>query len=60
MSHPSQQPTFVAVDVETTGLNPDYDAIIEVAAVVFHGEEILDQWSSLVNPQRDLPPSLPG
>jgi ATP-dependent DNA helicase DinG len=56
MSHPSQQPTFVAVDVETTGLNPDYDAIIEVAAVVFRGEEILDQWSSLVNPQRDLLP----
>ncbi|MBI3913718.1 MAG: hypothetical protein HY327_05975, partial [Chloroflexi bacterium] len=30
------------------------DAIIEIGAVKFRGDEILDEWSSLVNPQRTL------
>ena len=47
--------TYVAVDLETTGLDPDGDAIIEVAAITFRQGEILDEWSSLVNPYRSLP-----
>ncbi|MGD2079360.1 MAG: exonuclease domain-containing protein, partial [Chloroflexota bacterium] len=47
--------TYVAVDLETTGLDPNSEEIIEVAAVTFQGDEILDEWSSLVNPLRDLP-----
>lgn len=47
--------TYVAIDLETTGLNPDSDAIIEVAAVTFQGGEILDEWSTLVNPQSSIP-----
>lgn len=42
--------TYVAVDVETTGLDPSRDAIIEVAAVTFRGADILDEFASLVNP----------
>ncbi|MEZ4643316.1 MAG: exonuclease domain-containing protein [Chloroflexota bacterium] len=47
--------TYVTIDVETTGLNPDKDAIIEVAAITFRDFDILDEFSSLVNPQRDVP-----
>ncbi len=47
--------TYVSVDLETTGLNPEYDAIIEVAAVTFKDGEILKEWSSLVNPDQEIP-----
>ena len=46
--------TWVALDLETTGLSPDGDAIIEVGAVKFQGEEELDSYTSLVNPYRSL------
>ena len=49
---------YVAVDVETTGLDRYENAIIEVAAVVFQGEEILDEWVSFVDPEQDLPPEI--
>lgn len=47
--------TYVALDIETTGLDPERDTIIEIGAVRFRGQEVLDTWSSLVNPQRPLP-----
>lgn len=46
---------YVAVDIETTGLNPVSDTIIEVAAITFQDATILDEYSSLVNPERDIP-----
>jgi len=46
---------YVALDLETTGLQADRDAIIEIGAVKFRGTEILGEWSSLVNPGRPLP-----
>ena len=48
--------TYVALDLETTGLDPQRDAIIEVGAVKFRGNEELGRFSSLVNPRRKLPP----
>ncbi len=48
--------TYVAIDLETTGLDPTRDAIIEVAAMTFRGNEIVDEFASLVNPLRDIPP----
>lgn len=50
--------TFVAIDIETTGLNPTRDTIIEVAAITFRDAEILDEFSSLVNPEREIPPHI--
>jgi predicted DnaQ family exonuclease/DinG family helicase len=47
--------TYVALDLETTGLQPERDAIVEIGAVKFRGDEVLETWSSLVNPQRPLP-----
>lgn len=46
---------YVALDLETTGLNPDRDAIIEIGVVRFKDDQVLDTWSSLVNPGRSLP-----
>ena len=47
--------TYVALDLETTGLDPERDAIIEVGAVRFRGEEVLETFESLVNPGRPIP-----
>ncbi|MCA9987110.1 MAG: DEAD/DEAH box helicase family protein [Anaerolineales bacterium] len=46
--------TYVAVDLETTGLQPGKDAIIEVAAIAFADGQVLGEYQSLVNPERDL------
>lgn len=49
---------YVAVDLETTGLNPDRDAILELGAVRFREGEILDTFSQVVNPGRPIPPAI--
>jgi ATP-dependent DNA helicase DinG len=46
---------YVALDIETTGLDPERDTIIEVGAVKFRGEEVLDTFASLINPGRPIP-----
>ncbi len=46
---------IVAIDLETTGLDPTRDAIIEIGAVRFDGARILDEWHSLINPRRRIP-----
>ncbi len=48
--------TFVSLDLETTGLDSDRDAIIEIGIVRFRGDEVLEEWGSLVNPGREIPP----
>ena len=47
--------TYVVVDVETTGLSPDRNRITEFAAVKFRGGEVIDEFSTLVNPQCRIP-----
>jgi len=46
---------FVALDLETTGLDAARDSIIEVGAVRFCGNSIVDTFTTLVNPQRPIP-----
>ncbi len=46
---------YIAIDLETTGLQPERNDIIEVAAVTFADGVILDEWSSLVNPHTEIP-----
>lgn len=46
--------TYVALDLETTGLDPKTDAIIEIGCARLRDGEIVDQWSTLVNPGRKL------
>ena len=47
--------TLVALDLETTGLDPTRDAIIEIGAIRFRDDRIEQEWSQLVNPGRPLP-----
>ena len=47
--------TYVALDLETTGLDSQRDAIIEIGCAKLRDGEIVDQWSTLVNPGRKLP-----
>jgi DNA polymerase-3 subunit epsilon/ATP-dependent DNA helicase DinG len=51
--HPFEE-EWVAIDVETTGLSPESDTIIEIGAVKFKGRAISDTFQSLINPQRKL------
>jgi DNA polymerase-3 subunit epsilon len=46
---------FVILDTETTGLRPEPDRVIEVAAVRVRHGEIVNSFQSLVNPGRRLP-----
>ena len=45
---------FVCVDLETTGLNPKTDRIIEIGMVKVREGKIVDQFSSLINPRQQL------
>ena len=44
----------VALDLETTGLDPARDDIIEIGAVKFRGAEVLDTYETFVNPRRTI------
>ncbi len=46
---------FAIVDLETTGGSARYDRIIEVAIVLHDGNEIIDQYQTLVNPKQTIP-----
>ncbi len=46
---------YISLDLETTGLDADADAIIELAAVRFNGNGVMDTFESLVNPRCPLP-----
>jgi DNA polymerase-3 subunit epsilon/ATP-dependent DNA helicase DinG len=48
--------TYVALDLETTGLDPERDRITEVGAIRFTADgEFLDAFEALVNPGREIP-----
>jgi len=49
---------LVALDIETTGLNPENDAILEIGALRFNGSQIVDEWVSLINPARPIPQAI--
>ena len=49
--------SFAVVDIETTGLDPNRDEIIEIAALVVSSKSYVPvfEFSALVKPQRPLP-----
>jgi ATP-dependent DNA helicase DinG len=52
--------SIVAIDIETTGLSEERDAIIEIGAVKFKGHRVEDEWSTLLNPSRHIPEFVSG
>ncbi|MFV8828338.1 ATP-dependent DNA helicase DinG [Alkalihalobacterium sp. APHAB7] len=47
---------FVVVDIETTGHSPQQDRIIQIGAVLVQDGEIIERFTSFVNPQMNIPP----
>ncbi len=51
----SLQDDFVVFDIETTGFSPVNDRIIEIGAVKVSGGEVVDRFSTFVNPKIPIP-----
>ncbi|MCF8236641.1 MAG: GIY-YIG nuclease family protein [Saprospiraceae bacterium] len=49
---------YAVVDLETTGGRPDRDKITEIAIVIHNGEDIIETFSSLINPGVSIPPMI--
>lgn len=47
---------YVSIDIETTGLSPIYDEIIELGAVKYRAGSVVDTFSSLVKPENPIDP----
>jgi DNA polymerase-3 subunit epsilon len=49
---------FAVVDVETTGLHPSTDRVVEVAVVQLNADaEVIAEFCTLINPRRDVGPT---
>lgn len=46
--------SYICIDLETTGLDPKRDKIIEIGAVSVEAGRIAGEWETLVNPGRKL------
>ncbi|MCL1817094.1 MAG: exonuclease domain-containing protein [Clostridiales bacterium] len=51
---------YVIVDVETTGLDANMDELIEIAAVKVRRGLVVEEFSTLVKPQRPIPSFISG
>ena len=51
---PLQNMLFAAVDLETTGLDPKQDQIIEIGIQIFDSANMMDQFSMLIDPHLDV------
>ncbi len=55
MTHRMRTESYVCVDLETTGLNPKTDKIMEVGAVKVENGRIVRVYETFVNPGRPVP-----
>jgi DNA polymerase III, alpha subunit (gram-positive type) len=49
-----RMPLIVALDLETTGLDPAQDAVIEIGAVKFSEKRVEGEYSTLINPRKPI------
>ncbi len=45
---------YAILDIETTGLSPVNDKIIEIAIYIHNGKEVIDEYSTLINPEKNI------
>lgn len=55
MLHRNEQ-LFAIVDTETTGGNPSKDRIMEIAIIIHNGKRVIEQYSTLINPETPIMP----
>jgi DNA polymerase III subunit epsilon len=46
---------YAVVDIETTGLSPHWERITEIAVIVHDGNQVVEEFSTLINPERLIP-----
>ncbi len=46
---------LIFFDLETTGLNPDIDEVIEIGAIKVKGGEVVEHFHTFVRPHRNIP-----
>lgn len=51
---------FIVVDCETTGLVPSLDRVIEIGAVKVLDGKVVDEFSTLINPEIFIPTEITG
>ncbi len=56
MSKLIDESRFVICDVETTGLNPVHNRVIEIALIKVENFKIVDKFTTLINPETFIPP----
>jgi len=56
----STERRYAIVDIETTGGLVKRDKITEIAIVLHDGEKVIDQYQTLINPERSIPAFITG
>jgi len=51
---------YAILDIETTGGSPKTEKITEIAIFFHDGERVVDEWSTLINPERPIPYFITG
>jgi len=51
---------FAILDIETTGGSPKTERITEIAVYFHDGDKVVDEWSTLVNPEKSIPYFITG
>jgi DNA polymerase-3 subunit epsilon len=46
---------YTIIDIETTGGSPNHERITEIAIYIHDGSGIIDEYSTLINPERNIP-----
>jgi DNA polymerase-3 subunit epsilon len=51
---------FAILDIETTGGSPSSEKITEIAIFFHNGQEVVGEWSTLINPEKNIPYFITG
>jgi len=52
--------SYAILDIETTGGSPKKERITEIAVYIHDGKKVVDEFTSLINPEKNIPPFITG